>query len=369
MVGLLSERLLNNPLLDIGIGLLSASGPSTQPVGIGQALASALQFAGGRQQDRLRNDLFRDRLLAQSREREAAGRVQGLLGSLNLPEQQRGLLGALAGADPGAAARLGIGLLQPPEPTGIEKKAAGAETLLGRPLTDAEKEKLIFPQGTRVDVNLGAEPLKVSDLTKLRFDADGDGVPESPVPFGATGAQAVQMGAVVVNPDEREAIEKANAALGVFRELEQLAFGEGGVFNEVDPGLASRVGSSIQNLTELVTQDNPNVARFQSLSEGSIATFVRLLGERGALAEGDVSRALGLIPEIFPLTDTTKVAKDKMKTLEGILLRGISNFTRSGQGAASQTTGAGAISAPQNLPTPPGRFRFNPATGQLEPVQ
>ena len=34
---------LNNPLLNLGVGLLSASGPSTTPISMGQAIAMGVQ--------------------------------------------------------------------------------------------------------------------------------------------------------------------------------------------------------------------------------------------------------------------------------------------------------------------------------------
>lgn len=43
---LLPEGLLGDPLLDLGVGLLAASGPTTRPIGLGQALAAAFEFAG-----------------------------------------------------------------------------------------------------------------------------------------------------------------------------------------------------------------------------------------------------------------------------------------------------------------------------------
>jgi len=50
------------------------------------------------------------------------------------------------------------------------------------------------------------------------------------------------------------------------------------------------------------------------------------LGESGALAQGDVDRALGLLPRVFPLPDTKEVATEKLAALREIISRGVTKM-------------------------------------------
>lgn len=90
---------LESPLLNLGAGLLAASGPSTTPVSFGQALGSGVQFAQNAQQQNLRNQLVRSRLQDDSRRRSAVQQLGGLLGQDNTQ------LGLLADIAPGAVAQ------------------------------------------------------------------------------------------------------------------------------------------------------------------------------------------------------------------------------------------------------------------------
>jgi hypothetical protein len=53
------NSLANNPLLQYGMGLLKASGPSTQPHSFGQDLASAFDYQQGAQLGQLKNELLK----------------------------------------------------------------------------------------------------------------------------------------------------------------------------------------------------------------------------------------------------------------------------------------------------------------------
>lgn len=98
--GLLSDA-LSNPLTNIGVGLLSSSGPSLVPHSIGQGLAQGFQLAQSAQQQSLRNQVLRDQLAQRSQKQAAAQKLQGLLG--DQPNGQ--MLGLLAEMAPGATAQ------------------------------------------------------------------------------------------------------------------------------------------------------------------------------------------------------------------------------------------------------------------------
>lgn len=70
-----------NPLFDLGIGLLNASGPSLMPHSLGQDFASAASFASNRQLEALRNQEIREKLLEQRRRKQALERLPGILGA------------------------------------------------------------------------------------------------------------------------------------------------------------------------------------------------------------------------------------------------------------------------------------------------
>lgn len=126
-----------NPLLSMGAGLLASSGPSFEPVGVGQGLSRGLLLMqdAARQQQRAadrreRMDILGRRevreqerfdFLQRQAEEEAARRAQveaqrqeamkGLLGML--PEEQRAKAAAVMAADPSAGLKHATGLLFP----------------------------------------------------------------------------------------------------------------------------------------------------------------------------------------------------------------------------------------------------------------
>jgi len=116
-----------NPMMDIGMGLLSASGPSAQPVSFGQAIGQAGQFASQRDQARMQNEFMRDRLRQQQEQQRAQTKLQGLLTSpeLETPQGQQEMLGLLAQVAPDQVAGGLLGQYFPQadraEPAGIRE--------------------------------------------------------------------------------------------------------------------------------------------------------------------------------------------------------------------------------------------------------
>lgn len=101
------QGLLGNPAFNFGVGLLSQAGPSTFPIGFGQALASGVQFASQAERAKLQNDFIRDQLLSSKRKEKAIARVPGILSSGVLSPQgrQEQLTASLFDIDPEAAVR------------------------------------------------------------------------------------------------------------------------------------------------------------------------------------------------------------------------------------------------------------------------
>lgn len=231
------------------------------------------------------------------------------------------------------------------EPDSFARKLATVENKIARPLTDEEVLKLA---GGGTTINIGdklAEPIPISSIGNVRTP-DG-----KPVPIGTTFAQAREMGAEVYSSDEQTRERQADAALGVLGELEELALGPGGAFADIDPGFMNRAAAAVMHGLDLLTQNDPAASRYEDLSKSTLAPFIKMLGESGALAEGDVSRALGLLPRSFPLPDTKKVAQEKFRALREIVTRGIRNLN------TSTTT-------PETLPPLPPGFTLDQPEGE-----
>lgn len=225
------------------------------------------------------------------------------------------------------------------EPDSFSRKLATVKAEIGRPLTDEEVLKMA---GGGTTINIGDklnEPIPISQIDSVRLP-DGN-----PVPIGTTFEQARALGAQVQSPDEQKRRAQADAALGVLGELEELALGPSGVFTNVEPGFVNRAAAAITHALDMATQNNPESSRYEDLSKSTLAPFIKMLGESGALAEGDVSRALGLLPRNFPLPDTKQVAREKLRALREIVTRGIRNFN---------STASAATSTSSLPPLPPG---------------
>lgn len=233
------------------------------------------------------------------------------------------------------------------EPDSFSRKLATVKAEIGRPLTDEEVLKMA---GGGTTINIGDklnEPIPISQIDSVRLP-DGN-----PVPIGTTFEQARALGAQVQSPDEQKRRAQADAALGVLGELEELALGPSGVFTNVEPGFVNRAAAAITHALDMATQNNPESSRYEDLSKSTLAPFIKMLGESGALAEGDVSRALGLLPRNFPLPDTKQVAREKLRALREIVTRGIRNFN---------STASAATSTSSLPPLPPGFTLDEPQT-------
>lgn len=78
------------------------------------------------------------------------------------------------------------------------------------------------------------------------------------------------------------------------------------------------IGGTFTNILNGLTGGNFNyqAANYNEQAQGSLSMIIKALGETGALAEGDVERAMGLIPQI---TDSEEKAYDKYVKLMTML--------------------------------------------------
>ena len=78
------------------------------------------------------------------------------------------------------------------------------------------------------------------------------------------------------------------------------------------------IGGNITNILNGLTGGNYNyqAANYNEQGRGSLGMIIRAMGDSGQLAEGDVERAMGLIPQI---TDSKEKAADKYQKLMAML--------------------------------------------------
>jgi len=152
------------------------------------------------------------------------------------------------------------------------------------------------------------KPLSPAQLKTLRTEEG------KKLPVGTTGRQAQEKGAKSISAAE-EALELgqrgAEAVLGRLDELVADVFPEG--------KFLARAMAAPGILGSLITQDDPNVALYESLRKGTLAPIIRAMGEKGTLAEGDVKRAIELLPKLFPIPDSKEVATQKLAQIREIL--------------------------------------------------
>lgn len=348
-IGARLNSMLGSPGMDIPLGLLAQSGWSTMPTTFGETLAGASAFASQRQDERQRREIIEGELANADRERERSEQMRQELESIiranargpspTLTKQQADFLSLGARMNPTAAysAMAQIpGLLAPaPEAPMSEsgRKATELEQWLGRQLT--EKEALtVYGAGSLFDepkADPADEPLSPNDLTRVRND-DG-----SPLPLGTTPRQAQNAGAKVWSEAELDQKRKMEAALNTLDTLEQMAVGPNGVF--VDQGgsvitnnAIARLGAGVSNGLGSFFGTEASLRRdvYTDTARGSISSLVRSMGDAGALSDGDVQRALALIPELGATPDTEDKARAKFQELRRIIDRGVAKLRSPG---------------------------------------
>ncbi len=108
------------------------------------------------------------------------------------------------------------------------------------------------------------------------------------------------------NSKSSETAQKQQAAMDILNTLM-------GNFEAQGP-----IAGTFTNILNNLTGGNYNyqAANYNEQAKGSLSMIIKALGETGALAEGDVERAMGLIPQI---TDSQEKAADKYQKLMAML--------------------------------------------------
>ena len=313
--------LLGDPGFNEGIGLLA--GAFGRPASVTDAIRPGLALG----QAATRNQTQREKILAAQRRRKALEQLPGLLGSTD-PIDRTKLLGLLADVapDPFVTGLLGQAF---PKPQGQTSFRRDFEFLRGLGISQEDALKSLR-RGTTVNVGKDPlnKPMSTADLTRTLLP-DG-----TRPPIGTTPRQAAAAGAIVATPAQQKALDASDKFKPILDRIETLALGpadpatgrrSGGVFSDVQPGFGNRVKSGLDLFIASLTRENPNVSELESLTLGTLSPIIRQLGEAGALSDGDVNRAIGLLPQIrdnFLLPDTREDAVRKLNTLRLILERG-----------------------------------------------
>lgn len=239
--GLLSGS-LNSPALNLGVGLLSAAGPSTVPVSFGQALGRGLQFAQSAEQQSLRNQAIRSQLSQRSQKQAAAKQLQGLLG--DQPNgQMLGLLGQMA---PGATAQ---GLLSQMFPrsnstlqlldaAGIDPDSKEGQDIIRQKLTGGAEQ--LDATLKLLQIQKAQREAAESNIERVRKEADAKV-------------------SVLTGIDRLKEVVKLNSSLAGtigetgmgFNDLRRLAFGPASL---IDPSLRG-AAANMQRLEQLTTKE------------------------------------------------------------------------------------------------------------------
>jgi hypothetical protein len=319
--------------------LLQSSGPSQMPTSFGQALGSALPQALQAQQqgidvglDRQMFPLQKQLLEAQIAQAGAPGKPQ--LGTITL--ESNGKQRTLRQGDPEVDALLQQGW------TEVRTPAAQVNVNSGPNLPSAPSGQGYLPDpsspfGFRLADIPGAvkppdeldQPVPVTELSRLRAP-DG-----SSLPMGTTRRQAQEIGAVIVSEAAQQRSQQVKSALGMLEQLKgmQSKIDESGVIRGVGSNVLARLANGLGNaIGALIGTDSAETRTvFKDLSRGTIAPLIRALGESGSLSDGDVNRALDLLPDNAGwVPDSTTLANDKLLELEQIFKRAAENLGTNG---------------------------------------
>lgn len=158
---------------------------------------------------------------------------------------------------------------------------------------------------------------------------------------GMSPENAQEQGFKRITTGQREKLTSLGSVGEILSKVEKLM---GEVFPQTETFLG-RVGGAIKRKTGAVTQTNTNAAQLNKLLQGTLAPVVRALGEKGALSDTDIKRAIALFPN---LTDDADVAWGALQQIKEII-----------QDAKNQALG---VSGQVDMV-------YNPKTGTLEPAQ
>ena len=195
---------------------------------------------------------------------------------------------------------------------------------------EADKWQRIYQQG-QLDVergNLGIReflaklkmapgdaPLKASEL--LHYIDKSGNHPKS----GSTLNQVIEQGYRLASTQEVNMLLAGRGAESTVNQLDKYVesiWGKEGD-DKLQPGVRKRLMTGVELAIDRAKQSNPDLNAYESFAKGTLAPLIRAIGEKGALSDKDIERALNLVPKtgdkLGELPDTSVVARQKMQQL------------------------------------------------------
>lgn len=340
--------LLNNPLLAIGSGLLSASGPSLNPGGVslGRGLSMGLNNMNAMQTAALERQMAQERIQmqrqkmamerakmqqAQAAEAQKQRAIQGLLGGIQDPAK-RTQIESLIQINPGAA----IKMLQPPEPgeqwsQPYLDNSTGKPMLLRRNLTTGKVES-VGSGGVNVSTNVLPDPV-------YRNTPGGGTVAILPKPDGTFDTRQIIPDAPPKPPEEDPAAKAARTQRAKTEETWGTSYKIG--TSLIDD--YAKAASEAQGPLGVASPGKVSTAKAESARDALVAWWAKnVLGTPGAEPNTDVyRRAEEAIPDFSGPLDAYR--------LPGLL----QSLKKT---AASSLAQRATTPAPPVPPPPPGAF-------------
>lgn len=178
-------------------------------------------------------------------------------------------------------------------PSALRAGAAAGPTMNGQPVSfgGAGSPRLAgrpaVPQPGRVVKDLGPLDRPITepeDLAKWRDPRTG-----APATAGATPRELRDQGFATLTTEQTKSVDDLDQSLAIMDQIDEVA---ARIFTGPDRDLLTRALVGKGRELQALTQSNPDLVAYQRLVEGRLSPIVRALGERGALAEGDVERAV-----------------------------------------------------------------------------
>ena len=161
----------------------------------------------------------------------------------------------------------------------------------------------------------GDQPLKAPELLHY-IDKDGNH-PSA----GSTLNDVMQKGYKLASTQEINMLLAGRGAESTVNQLDKYVESIWGKPGEetITEGIRKRTMAGASWAIDRAKQSNPDLNAYEAFGQGTLAPLIRAIGEKGALAEGDIQRGINLIPKtgnkFGELPDTSVVARQKMKQL------------------------------------------------------
>jgi len=161
----------------------------------------------------------------------------------------------------------------------------------------------------------GNERLKAPELLHY-IDKEGNHPPA-----GSTLNQVIEKGFKLASTQEINMLLAGRGAESTVNQLDKYVesiWGKEGE-DKLEPGVRKRLMTGAEFAIDRAKQSNPDLNAYESFAKGTLAPLIRAIGEKGALSDKDIERALNLVPKtgdkLGELPDTSVVARHKMQQL------------------------------------------------------